>query len=84
MKICPVCGSPVRKSQLLTRHKVEREIRRHPERGNSWIAELVGASAQTVDLVRLQMESKGEIKKYDYFETRNGRRYPRKCKVASQ
>jgi hypothetical protein len=50
----------------------------YPERANSWIAEEVGSSMQTVDSIRNDMEESGTIPKYEEFQKRDGKTTPRK------
>ena len=53
------------------------KLRRHTERSNRWIAEDCGISKNTVDAIRDDMESGGQIDHLDKLQGRDGKWYPR-------
>jgi hypothetical protein len=72
------CRGPLTLSLSEKRNLVDKTLRFFPERANSWIADMVGVSMQTVELRRTSLESGGTIEKHEQLETRDGRMYPRK------
>lgn len=52
-------------------------LKRFTERSNRWIAEDTGLSKNTVDKLRSDLESIGQIDQCEIFITRDGRQYPR-------
>jgi len=71
------CRGPLNLTRQEKQNTVEKALKYFPERANSWIAEMVGVSMQTVEKVRKMLESSKTIKTYDKLTTRDGRSYPR-------
>lgn len=71
------CRGPLNLSRQEKINTIEKALKYFPERANSWIAEMIGVSMQTVDKVRRQLEENKVIHTYDKLETRDGRLYPR-------
>lgn len=72
------CKGPLNLSRAEKREIVAKVLRYFPLRANSWVAETVGVSMQTVESVRKSLEDSGQIEKLDVLETRDGRKFPRK------
>jgi hypothetical protein len=72
------CRGPLTLSISEKRNTVDKTLRYFPERANSWIADMVGVSMQTVESRRTALEGGGAIEKHEKLETRDGRKYPRK------
>lgn len=71
------CKGPLNLSRQEKINTIEKTLKYFPERANSWIAEMIGVSMQTVDKVRRQLEENKTIQIYEKLETRDGRMYPR-------
>ncbi len=52
------------------------ELRRTPDMSNRWLAEIVGTTNKTVESVRRELLSIGEIPQCDTYRAKDGRRYP--------
>ena len=52
------------------------ELRRTPDMSNRWLAEIVGSTNKTVESVRRELLSIGEIPQCDSYRAKDGRRYP--------
>ncbi len=52
------------------------ELRRTPDISNRWLAEIVGTTNKTVESVRQELLSIGEIPQCDSYRAKDGRRYP--------
>ena len=52
------------------------ELRRTPDMSNRWLAEIVGTTNKTVESVRKELLSIGEIPQCDAYRAKDGRRYP--------
>lgn len=52
------------------------ELRRQPDLSNRWLADIVGATNKTVESVRQELLSIGEIPQCDSYRAKDGRRYP--------
>ena len=63
---------------------IERMLSFFPERANTWIAEDVGSSMQTVDGIRKKMEEEGKIQHRDNFLRRDEKPTPRKYQTTSE
>ncbi|CAD74490.1 ParB N-terminal domain-containing protein [Rhodopirellula baltica] len=51
------------------------ELRRTPDMSNRWLAEIVGTTNKTVESVRRELLSIGEIPQCDTYRAKDGRRY---------
>lgn len=60
------------------RRAIERVLMFFPERANTWIANDIGTSMQTVESVRKQMEEDGKIEHRETVERSDGVEVPRK------
>jgi site-specific DNA-methyltransferase (adenine-specific) len=52
------------------------ELRRTPDISNRWLADIIGTTNKTVESVRRELLSIGEIPKCDSYRAKDGRRYP--------
>lgn len=52
------------------------ELRRTPDISNRWLAEIVGTTNKTVESVRQELLSIGEIPQCDSYRAKDGRKYP--------
>lgn len=52
------------------------ELRRTPDISNRWLAEIIGSTNKTVESVRRELLSIGEIPQCDSYRAKDGRRYP--------
>lgn len=59
------------------RKAIEKMLLFFPERANTWIADDVGVSMQTVDSVRVELETKGTIKRQEELIRRDSKVTPR-------
>lgn len=72
------CKSSLSLTRADKRKAVTQALMFFPERANSWIAEEIGTSMQTVGSVREDLEKDGKIETYEEFQRRDGRTTPRK------
>lgn len=66
------------------RKAIERMLKLHPERSNSWIAEDMGVSKNTVGKYREELETGCQIDRLNKFIGRDGKEYPREIKQPKQ
>jgi len=52
------------------------ELRRSPDMSNRWLAEVVGTTNKTIESVRRELLSIGEIPQCDSYRAKDGRSYP--------
>jgi ParB-like chromosome segregation protein Spo0J len=58
------------------RQIIAAELRRQPDLSNRWLAEIAGTTNKTVESVRQELLSIGEIPQCDSYRAKDGRRYP--------
>lgn len=58
------------------RQIIATELRRTPDISNRWLADIVGTTNKTVESVRQELLSIGEIPQCDSYRAKDGRRYP--------
>jgi len=58
------------------RQIIAAELRRQPDLSNRWLAEIAGTTNKTVECVRQELLSIGEIPQCDSYRAKDGRRYP--------
>ncbi len=52
-------------------------LKLHPERANRWVAKDLGTTKETVDSIRVELETGGEIRLLNSLTGKDGKQYPR-------